>query len=154
MNVNVSFYPPIPVACVRHTGPYDQIGPKFDQLWQWIEANGVPAKRSIGIYYDNPEFTPAKQLRSAACAELPDGYTASIPLNGIELMVIPGGNYAVTRFVGPYENLEPVWSQFTNFIENVLGKTIKDTPAFEVYVNDAANTPPEQLITELFMPVD
>lgn len=154
MNVQVVREFPIRVLMMRHTGPYEQIGPKFDQLWSFIESNGIETLRTIGIYYDNPDFTPASQLRSAACFEVRGGFQTSNLAPGITLEEIPGGEYAMTRFVGPYDNLGPVWGEFTGYIENTLRRTIHEqNAAFEVYVNDASETPPSQLITDLYMPL-
>lgn len=154
MNVQIVNEAPIQIAQIRHSGPYEQLSPKFDELWRWVEAYSVPVKRCIGIYWDNPEFVPPQQLRSAACAELPFGYAPEgLAGTKIELGTLAGGEYAVTRFIGPYEQLGPVWSQFTNEIERNMRRTISENPAFEVYVNDAATTPPQQLITDLYMPL-
>ena len=154
MNAQITQIPPIPVAMLKHTGSYDGIGAKFDQLWSWVSDNGIPAQRTIGIYWDNPEFTPANQLRSAACVELPMGYQAtnngSLPITFEE---IAGGEYAIFKFVGPYENLEMAWSALTRWIENDQKRTISENPAFEVYVNDPTDTPSDKLITELYMPL-
>lgn len=154
MNVQVIQLAPIHVAMMRHTGSYDDIGPLFDQLWGWVTASGIPAQRTIGVYWDNPDFVPTNQLRSAACVELPIGYQAmqsgGLP---IEFTDLAGGDYATTRFVGPYDDLAPIWSNLTKYTEGTLGRRISDNPAFEVYVNDASETPPEQLITELYLPV-
>jgi AraC family transcriptional regulator len=144
---------PIPVIMVRHTGPYDQIGGKFEELAAWVETNNVPTNRLIGLYYDNADYVPAEQLRSAACAEIPEGY--QIVARGMpgHVAKIAGGNYATTRFVGSYEELGAAWSQFTNRIEGEFDKTIRDDPAFEVYVNDPSNASPRDLITDLYMPI-
>lgn len=145
---------PIPVIMVSHIGPYEGIGSKFEQLWKWIGDNGIPATRSIGIYYDNPDFVPANRLRSAACAELPEGYRVTAPGNPGIFGFIAGGTYVATRYVGPYESLAPVWAEFTKIIENQLHRTIREAdPAFEVYVNDPEITPPAELVTDLFMPI-
>lgn len=138
---------------IRHSGPYDEIGQVFDQLWSWVGANAVPAGRSIGIYWDNPDFTPAARLRSAACAELPQESVIDTAGTPITKGCIAGGTYATTTFVGPYEQLAPVWSRFTNYIERDLGRAISQNPAFEIYLNDPSNTAPENLITELYMPI-
>lgn len=154
MIAQVTQIPPITVVMLRHSGPYDQLAPKFDQLWNWVTANNVPAQRFIGIYWDNPDETPADRLRSAACVEVPIGYqmphAGGLPLESAQ---IAGGNYATTRYVGPYEEMEPVWTAFTKWIEETLKRQIGANPAFEVYVNDPSDTPPDQLITELYMPV-
>lgn len=156
MNIQVVQIPPIRVAMMRHTGSYEQLGPVFDRLWEWVEANQVPYLRTIGIYYDNPDYVPENQLRSAACYEIPLDY--QIPGTGgqpIEVVNISGGTYATTRFVGPYEQLERIWTQLTEECEGPMRKIIdQQRPAFEVYVNDASETPANQLITELYMPLD
>ncbi len=154
MNVQVTQEFPIRVLMMRHRGSYEGIGPVFDRLWSFIESNHIETQRTIGIYYDNPDFTPEAQLRSAACFEVRGGY--QLTSNGglpITVEEIPGGTYATTRFVGPYEGLGKVWTDFTNYIENTLRRQISDNPAFEVYVNDASETPSSQLITDLYMPL-
>jgi len=154
MNVQVNNYLAIRVVMIRHRGPYENLSISFDDLWKWVEANGVPAQRTIGIYWDNPDEVAVHKLRSAACVEVPTSYQisnqGSLPL---EIGEIAGGDYATTRFMGPYEDLGPVWTQFTRYIEGTLRRRISNEPAFEVYVNDASDTPPQQLVTELFMPL-
>lgn len=154
MNVQVVQLDPIYLVIIRHRGPYEAIGKAFDQLTGWAQRQGLPMKRMIGIYWDNPDFVEASQLRSAAGVEVWHGYqitnAAELPL---ELHMIPGGSYATTRYVGPYEDLGPVWTDFTASIENKLKYTISEDPAFEVYVNDPSDTPPQELITDLYMPI-
>jgi AraC family transcriptional regulator len=154
MNAHQVQLAPIPVVMYRHMGPYETLSPKFDQLWEWVEGHGVPAQRTIGIYWDNPDYVPASRLRSAACVEVPPYFQlpdrAGLP---ISLERIAGGSYMTTTFVGPYEDLAPVWTQLTSYIETRMGLRISNNPAFEVYVNDAGKTPPDQLVTELYMPL-
>ena len=146
----------IKVAMLNHYGSYDTIGDTFEKLFQWVETFNVPVQRTIGIYYDNPDFVKEKDLRSAACVEVPDHFqiTDRGNLSLLILSSIPGGEYASARFVGPYDKLSAVWTEMTSIIEEQRGLTINGTAAaFEVYVNDAEDTPPNQLITELYMPL-
>lgn len=154
MNVQVISVAPIPVVMLRHRGPYDGLSDSFDRLWSWASAHGVPAGRLIGVYWDNPDYVAASQLRSAACVEVPASF-AFTDLGGLRLeaSTIAGGTYATARFVGPYEDLAPVWSGLTEYIEGDLRRRIGDDPAFEVYVNDPSDTAPRDLITDLYMPV-
>ena len=155
LNIQVHAFPAIPVVMLEHIGPYDGLSAEFDRLWAWVEANGVPAKRTIGIYYDNPDHVPSSRLRSAACVEVPDSF-AIVDAGGLALSVgrIAAGEYATLRFVGPYEDLAEVWSGMTDHIERRMRRRIvDDVPAFEVYVNDASDTAPEDLVTDLYMPV-
>jgi AraC family transcriptional regulator len=155
LNVKVSRFPAIHTVMLKRFGPYEGIGEAFDALFAWVEANNVPVQRTIGVYWDNPDYVDAPTLRSAACVEVPQGVEITNP-GQLRLLIedIPAGQYATTRYVGPYENLTAVWTEFTNHVEGHLGLTINPTlGAFEVYVNDAEKTPPDQLVTELFMPV-
>lgn len=155
MDVQVIQRDPVWVVMLRHVGPYDELSGEFDRLYEWTERHGVEWQRPVGIYWDNADHVPAKNLRSAACVEVPPHYI--IPSrDGLPMEVgeIAGGNYATTRFVGSYDGLAAAWSQMTSQIENAMGLTVReDDPAFEVYVNDPSDTPASGLITELFMPV-
>lgn len=155
MQIQVQLFPAVTVVMLRHVGPYEELSAKFDQLWDWVSRHGVSVTRTIGIYYDNPDFVPARQLRSAACVEVRSGFQLTerdgLPL---DLGTIAGGEYATVRYVGPYEDLARVWSEMTAEIEGRMRRTISDNPAYEVYVNDASETAPQDLVTELFMPLE
>ena len=114
----------------------------------------VPFLINSGLYWDNPDEVPIARLRSAACVEIPADYQVT-DSGGLPLILdqIAAGDYATTRFVGPYEQLAPVWQDLTTYCERTMGRKISDNPAYEVYVNDASDTPPSQLITELLMPL-
>jgi AraC family transcriptional regulator len=154
MSISVVTLDPIRIVMVRHTGAYAGVAEKFDQLFQWVETQSVPFERSIGLYWDNPEFVEETKLRSAAAIEIPADYQV-MDSGGLPLILdlIKGGDYVTTTFTGPYEELEQAWSSLVAYAENTLRRKILDTPGFEVYVNDPAEVPPSQLITELYMPV-
>lgn len=154
MEVHIIQQSPIRIAKVRHTGPYEQIGSAFERLWEWVQAHDVPASRMIGLYYDNPDFIPTDELRSAACVEIPHSYDV-VNRSGtpIEVGMISGGDYATTRYMGPYEKMGAVWSEFTQHVEGTLKRALSDEPAMEVYVNDPSDTPPDRLITDLYLPL-
>ena len=155
--LDVKVYPISPIRCVmlKRFGSYDGISDSFNQLFEWVEAQGVPVQRTIGIYWDNPDFVQVSRLRSAACVEVPQGFQLNDRAN-LPLLIeeIPGGDYATVRYTGPYEDLARVWSEMTEQVEGSMGRRISENKgAFEVYVNDAETTPPSQLVTELFMPL-
>jgi AraC family transcriptional regulator len=155
LNIRVVPLTPIRTVMLKRLGPYEDISSTFDQLFQWVEANNVPVMRTIGVYWDNPEYTDAPSLRSAACVEVHPGF--QITNNGglhLQLEDIPGGQYSTARYQGPYEHLAAVWTTLTTYTENTLKRSIKENAgAFEVYVNDASETAPNDLITDLYMPL-
>lgn len=144
----------IPIVAMDHRGDYAALEKVFGQLYSWLEANGIATKRTIGIYWDNPQHTAMEDLRSSACAEVDHGFTLpdSAPM-GIRVGQIDGGTYAFTSFQGPYPELEGIWEALIDYVENTEGQTISEKPSFEVYLNDPADTPANQLITELYLPL-
>ena len=56
----------------------------------------------IGIGHDNPEVTPAGELRYDACLTVDDQVQATAEIGGRK---IPGGQYAIVTHRGPYSNL-------------------------------------------------
>lgn len=148
-------FPPIQTVMLKRHGSYEEMDGTFAKLFEWVEANNVPIGRTIGVYWDNPEFVEPEMLRSAAAVEVSERFQLG-DRGDLRLVLeeIPGGKYATTRHVGPYESLEPVWAKMTRQVEGDLGLQIPGhLPAFEVYVNDPDTTPASQLVTELFMPV-
>jgi AraC family transcriptional regulator len=159
MNVQITSIAPIHTVMLKRFGPYEGISETFDQLYGWVESQRVPVQRMIGVYWDNPEFVQASKLRSVACVEVPESYQITDRAGlraGLPLLLedIPGGEYATARHVGPYEQLGPAWEELTRQVEGQMGRRIREKDgAFEVYVNDPSETPPQHLITELYMPL-
>ena len=65
---------------------------------------------------------------------------------------LPGGSLAKIVHKGPYEACEPTYNQlFAWLMKN--GKGIKG-PLREVYLNDPKEIPPEEILTEIYAPLD
>src|SRR5205823_14006599 len=92
-----------------HQGLYYMIGQTCMKLGEWLKANSVETGPWICLYYDDPKVTPVEELRSEAGAVVPDGFTTDDP--GVHVVDIPGGKYAVTKHVGPYDGLGPAWEK-------------------------------------------
>ena len=64
---------------------------------------------------------------------------------------IPAGKYATCVHTGPYDAIEPAYTALTQF---VMEKGYEATGvAYEVYLNDPTNTPPEALMTQILFPL-
>ena len=105
MDVTVETLPPYQVAYLRHIGPYEPAG--ISEIWhrmaRWAGARDLwPDDRlCLGIPHDNPRVTEPGKCRYDAGLVVPPGFTADGEVNTIE---VPGGKYAITRFVGkPWE---------------------------------------------------
>lgn len=157
MNVTIVNRPVTTVYGIRHTGPYMQIGQAFSQLWDWILCNNLAAQTvaGYGIYYDDPTSVSDEECQSAACVELKGEPPADIGL--VQPIEIAAGCYACYRHIGAYSTLEqayralyaPLYAQWLP----ASGYECADAPSFEIYINDPLNTPKDQLITDIYVPL-
>jgi AraC family transcriptional regulator len=144
--------PAIMVAALEHRGDYMAIGSTFERLAAMAAAQGLSGgkPRSFGIYYDDPLTAPRDTLRSDACMTVPDGWT---PSGALRLLEIRGGRYAVTRYVGPYAELERPYKWLFGTWLAGSGEEAADAPCLEEYLNDARTVPPSDLQTEIWLPL-
>ena len=151
-HVTIRTQPDYRLAAFSHRGPYTEIGAVFDKLGAWAFKEGLtgPDAIMIGIYYDDPGATPAAELRSDACCGVPAEYTPKAPAHLIELK---GGECAVYRHVGPYSGLPDAWMRLYQEWLPQSGRSPADQAPYERYLNAPRDTPPEQLITEIYMPL-
>lgn len=152
MNVEVKTMPELRVATVRHVGPYNRIPQAFAELGALVEPAGLvgPDAAMIAIYLDDPETTPASELRSEAALAVPPG--AKLP-EALGERRLPAGRYACTVHRGPYEQLGDTWARFMGEWLPQSGERMTDGVSYEIYRNTPATVPPEQLETELYLPL-
>jgi AraC family transcriptional regulator len=153
MEVVVKDMPAVRVASVPHVGPYNQISSAFGKLGAIAGPAGLfqrPEAAMIGIYYDDPETTPAEKLRSEAGIRVSD--TASVPAGLIDQR-LSAGRYAMTVHVGPYDQLGEVWARLLGEWLPKSGHRIRSGASYELYLNDPTRVPKDQLRTEIYQPI-
>jgi AraC family transcriptional regulator len=153
MDVEIKQFPEMRAAAVRHVGPYNQVSQAFQRLSAVAGPAGLfqrPGALMIAIYHDDPGTTPPEQLRSDAAVTLADGMP--IPA-GLTEQRIKGGRYACTFHVGPYEQLGDAWMRFFGEWLPASGHRAAGT-SYEVYLNTPADTPKEQLRTEMRLAIE
>ena len=152
MHVEIRTMPELRTAALRHVGPYDRISEAFERLDHLAgEAGLLHVKPTLlAIYYDDPATTALAELRSDAALVL--SKDAPLPA-GMHEARLPGGRHAVTTHVGPYQKLGDVWARFKSEWLPGSGERLGAGNSFEIYVNTPGEVPPEQLRTELYLPL-
>jgi len=153
MNVRIENLPDLRILKVRQTGPYMESATRaWGMLCAWAGPKGLfgPQTMSIGISHDDPQVTRPEDIRYDAAITAPPEVAPEAP---IEADTLPGGKYAVITHQGPYEKLEDAYAQIMGQWLPASNHEYRETPWFEVYRNDPANTPPEQLITDIHIPL-
>jgi AraC family transcriptional regulator len=153
-----------PVLCVVHYGPDEAVSHfvPLEENTKMIEVHieTVPARRllalshdskAIGIYYDDPETKPTAELRSHACVTV--RASENEPPPGFEWLDLPG----VRSHSAFIKDRTISWSTATGgFLVQWLpssGREAADRPCYETYLNDVRTTPPEDLMTQISIPL-
>lgn len=146
---------PMDLLAVSHVGPYMKISDAFYTLAQWLGERNVRTSgaRMVGIFYDDPKTVEESKLRSKAALHL--GHETDVEIVApVEKFQLRGGEHAMVLHKGPYPGLQQAWMWFYNEGLQKLGrKPDFSAPSFEVYLNTPDEAAPEDLKTELYIPL-
>jgi AraC family transcriptional regulator len=146
---------PMDLLAVSHTGPYMKIGDAFYTLAQWLGERKVrtSGSRLVGIYYDDPNSVEESKLRSKAAVQLVHDRDVQV-VAPVEKFQLRGGEHAMVLHSGPYQGLQQAWMWLYNDGLKQLGRSADfSVPSFEVYLNTPDEVAPEDLKTELYIPL-
>jgi AraC family transcriptional regulator len=152
MDIQIETIDAMPLACIRHTGPYPEMAPAWEALYGWASQKGLVGTDAamLGLYYDDPSQTPGPELRSDACIGVPPGTTVEAPA---ELREVAAGRYVTAVHVGPFDTLSESYGAMAAWgVEQ--GVTFREHPTIEMYLTDPETTPPEQARTKLFLAIE
>lgn len=150
--VEIREEPPRRVVGIDHKGAYNTIGPAFMRLSDLVTERGLWPRMQefLGVFLDDPNEVPEVDLRAMAAISVAE----DLPLpEGMQQMRVAGGRYAVLRFTGAYEGLPAAWQWLYDSWLPASGEALRDAPSLEVYRSDPDKVPPEQLVTEILVPL-
>ena len=141
------------VVYIRHVGPYNEVGAAWSKLFPWAGRHGLlgPGMRMVGIAYDDPDITPSDKLRYDAALAVSRPVA---PSGEIGVQEIPAGEYAVALHTGPYHCLSDSYAELAGGWLPGMGRELRGAAALEFYLNSPQNTPPEELRTEIWLPLE
>lgn len=143
------------IAYVRLSGAYmnlDFCG-AWQKLWNFVKEQNLFSEgiEHICIYHDDPKVTEEDKLRTYVCLVLPK---PAKPVGEIGVKMLPAAKYAIFRYKGPYEHLKSVYDTIYSGKLPEGGFKLLDAPCYENYLNNPANTAPEELLTEIHVPIE
>lgn len=152
LNVEIRTIPAIRVAAVRHVGPYNECCGAWKTLCEWAFPKGLLTEKTMffGICHDDPAVTEPSKIRYDACIDLPEGAMVDGPAAEI---TIRSGEYVTAVHKGPYENLYKSYAAVYGQWIPSSGREMAMEPSVEVYLNNPETTAPEDLLTELRIPL-
>ena len=139
------------VIAIPHKGAYAEIGRSFEAFGALCESRKLWPQLGpvIALYLDSPEAVPEDKLRSYAGAQ----FCGKSTPEGMEGLQIPGGKTAVLTYKGPYSGIPAAYhSLFGNWLPQ-SGQEPADQHCYEIYLNNPRDTAPEDLLTEICLPL-
>jgi AraC family transcriptional regulator len=151
--VQIRTLPQAAAAGVPHQGAYTELGRAFQQLGGVLFARNLTphVQGMVAIYHDAPGSKPDAQMSSHAAVIVSDDFPSSV--EGLERLDLKGGRYAVLEHAGPYATLGNAYAWLYGTWLPASGEEPADAPPLEVYLNDPGQTPPDQLRTEIRLPL-
>ena len=150
----------VEVLCVRKEGSYEKSAKEaWEVLMGFAYQNKIKYKKNLmgkdammfGIGHDNPNIIDEEKLRFDACISWDDKTVKSE--GEISSKIINSGKYAMFLHKGAYENLKNTYDEIGDWIVE-SGVEVRDSPMFEKYLNrDPRRTKPENLKTEIYVPL-
>lgn len=153
-SATVKQMPEFNVVCMRHLGPYNQIGTTIEKLLSWAGPKGLiqfPKTQILVVYHDNPETTPAIELRSDACITIPEGTTSD---EQVKTMKIPGGQFAVAHVELDKSEYSAAWDKLLNeWMPRSGCKPDEARLCYELYLNNPEEHPKKKHIVDICEPI-
>lgn len=152
-DVTIEHHTAVRCISVPHTGPYLQIDAAMGQLFGTLaQADLLDENTQMqAVFYDDPDLVSADELRSAACVPCADDL--ELPAGTTELRR-PAGDYAKLEYAGPYADMKDAYRWLYGVWLPNSGYEASERPCFEAYLNSPINTKPEDLRSDIYLPVE
>ena len=151
MPVVIENRPPLRIAAVKHKGPPQTIGAAFDRVMAWAGPKGVimPPAWGVAVYLSDMMAVPPEDQEALA------GLTVGPEISSDDTVTIhevPGGKQAILLYRGPYAHIGQGYQELFGWLPT-SGEEPAHLPCFEINLNDPRQTAPEDLLTELCLPL-
>jgi AraC family transcriptional regulator len=149
-SVQLAPFEGVRLAAIEHRGDYQKIGNSFAKVQIFFVAHEMPATRSFGIYFDDPESVQEKELRAEAGLVTDQKIPAHQKIREVK---IPAMLCASVLHKGPYAELERAYRHLFREWLPGSGYEAADFSCFEEYLNDPREVPPTEWLTRVHLPL-
>lgn len=151
MQVEIRDFGPMRLAYVPHRGPPQTVGRAFDKLMAWAGPRGLtlPPHWGVAVWTSDMMNTPPEGQEAIA------GLTVGPELQADETVgvyEVPGGRHAVVLYKGPFVHIGRAYDMLFAWLPT-SGEEPADRPLFEINLNDPRRTTPEELLTQVCLPL-
>lgn len=141
---------PFSYAYMGFGGSFDQMGKNIGLFMQTFFKQGLtPVGPPLGIFYNDPTVVKEADLKWAIGFPVADGTKVAEPL------IVKKTTFkkaAVYLHIGPYEESDKAYEIILKYIDEKGYKVI--WPTFEKYLNDPQTVKPQELQSQIIVPVE
>lgn len=154
-DVAIRTVPPTAVAMIEHRGDRAGIPATRQRFLAWSKAHGLSpetGRPSFMVFRSEREPAVAEDYRMDLCVATEQ--TVEANEEGVKPGVIPGGRYAVLRYPGNTNNLEPAALYLYREWLPTSGEQAGDFPMFcKRWLSPIPEVAAHEVATELFLPL-
>ncbi|MCI0471756.1 MAG: GyrI-like domain-containing protein [Candidatus Aminicenantes bacterium] len=137
-------------AAMECKGSFNQMEQKMGIFMQEFFKQGLaPAGAVLGIYYNDPKQTKEEDLLWAVGFTVAADANVQAPLKKEQTCFKQA---AVYLHIGPYQELGKAYDKVLKYIDENGYKIV--TATYERYLNDPGSVKPEEIQTEIIVPVE
>ncbi|MGB4247617.1 MAG: AraC family transcriptional regulator [Pseudohongiellaceae bacterium] len=152
LTVEIVNFPATPIAALEHHGPEHLSYNTTLKFIEWRKANGVKPNQgqTYGIHYSDPATTLPQDYRLDIAVSI-DKPVAANP-QGVVNKIIPAGRCARVRHLGSRHDVTAATWLYREWLPD-SGEQLRDYPIFFHYVNVGPDVKPEDMITDVYLPL-
>lgn len=146
------------IASIRHRGQH--LPRLTDSTWEelilWASRRRLlgrdPLVRGVGVLWDDPTDVPpdARRYDCAIPIDLEDVDQVESPVRVQRTLPY---EYLVVRHTGPYDEIPHTYEQALGRTLAFANMAVASAPILELYRNSPAEVAPDELVTDLHIPV-
>ncbi len=141
------------VVGMRKRGTYAEIGPMIATVCQFAAGSGAGiVGRPTFVCHETPKEAMKANEESNADVEVVIPVAKKVTgTDRVTCYELPGGPMAMIVHQGPYEQCASTYKTLFAWIAENHKKVAG--PTREVYLNDPRKVPPEEILTEIYVPI-
>ncbi|MCL4166324.1 UNVERIFIED_CONTAM: hypothetical protein GTU68_048890 [Idotea baltica] len=154
MDIQIVDFPETKIAVLEHRGSPNLINETASIFIDWRKTSGlspVQSSQTFGLIYNDPKTTEPEDFRWDACGSVKE----DVPDNpqGVINKTIPGGRCVHFRHEGPHHLMDDkIRYLYEEWLHNSDEK-LRDFPCFLRYENLLPDVSEQELITDVYLPL-
>lgn len=137
-------------ACMEFGGPFDQMEKSIQTfMGEFFKQGLAPAGPFLGVYFNDPRQVKPEELKWNIGFPVSEDANVQPPLKKVEFKKTTA---AVYLHIGPYEKMDKAYEKVFKYVEDNGYKIV--WPVYDKYLNNPMQVKPEELKTEMIIPVE